>query len=248
VKTKEELEKEINETAAAYFAIAGENTESLRKAVHLKLLSCVFDYCKKYMYSKKDEFGFEEAGAYALEIYECVAMCIKNYKPEVGEFLRYFLYSIKYAVRGARRKEIQEDDRTISFEGAAEEDYSAAAREASKLPGPQEEFASFEETEILFDAIEREFCKKQTRVKQYLSALITAKHYDEILRFGFKKRYAFVYMPIIKDAMKNRGQAPSQKEVAERFNRKEADASRTLHKFLKEIALEIENMKSEGKL
>jgi hypothetical protein len=254
VKTKEELEKEINETAISYFSIAGENTENLRKTGQLKLIACVFEYCKKYMYSRKDEFGFEEAGAYSFEIYECVGKCIVHYNPGAGEFLHYFMRSIKYAIRRSRRKEILEDDKTMSFDGTAEDavfaenDTSVASKEASKLPGPQEEFASFEEMEALFDVIERVFCKKQERVKQYLSALITAKHYDEILRFGFKKRYAFVYMPIIKDAMKNRGHAPSQKGVAEYFNKKEADASRTLNKFFKEVAVEIKEMQSQGKL
>jgi hypothetical protein len=52
----------------------------------------------------------------------------------------------------------------------------------------------------------------------------------------------------IKDAMKNRGQVPSQKEVAKSFGKKEEDASRTLNKFFTEVRLETEKMKEEGKI
>jgi hypothetical protein len=248
VKTKEELEREINETAAAYFAIAGENMESLKKTAQLKLFSCVFDYCKKYMYSNKNEFGLEEAGVYFFEIHQCVERCIKNYNPAAGKFLHYFLRSVKFVIREARNKEIHEDNKTISFDGASEDDSSVAAQKASNLPDPHDELASFMETEIVFDAIERLFCKKQERVKRYLSALITARCCDALLQFGFRKRYAFVSMPVIRATMKNRGQAPSQKEIAEYFNREEADASRTAHKFFVEVRREIEKMQSLGEL
>ncbi|MDR1636746.1 MAG: hypothetical protein LBR93_05355 [Treponema sp.] len=152
-------------------------------------------------------------------------------KDETGEFLHYFMRSVKYKVQEARTREIREDDESVPFDGTAEDDGSPAGREASKLPGPDEETDSLMELETLFDAIEKEFRKKQDRVRPYLSALISVRLYDAIKQFGFRKRYTFMNMPIIRDAMKNRGRVPSQKETAALFNRLEEDASRAINTF-----------------
>lgn len=248
MRTKEELEKEINESADAYFAINGENVEILRKTELIKLFSCVFEYCKKYVYSKKNEWGLEKAVDYYLEIYDCVGSCIHKYNPEAGAFLHYFMGSIKFVIGEAIKKERTGNKKYLLCTDIAKDSSSILDREKSKLPETHEAIASLMDMEMIFDVIEREFCKKQDRVKEYVSALISARLYDQIKLFNFRKRYTFISIPIIKDAMKNRGQVPSQKEIAESFKKKEEDASRTCNKFLKGVRLEIEKMKADGKI
>jgi hypothetical protein len=235
VKTEAELEREINEIAVLYSSITGENVEVLKETEQLKLFNRVFEYCKKYMYKKrKDELGFTEADNHALEIYNCVKTCSENYKPESGEFLRYFKRSIKFAIRTVINKGIMDTTGNENYlSEISEKEFNDIE---SNMPKPGEKFFLAIETEELLDAVEAVFCQKQDRVKPYLRALLTVELYDAIIQFNFRKHYSFVDMSIIKTALRNRGQVPLQKEIAKSFGKEhETDASRTIHKFFKKL-------------
>jgi hypothetical protein len=229
LKSREQLEAEINMTP--YFSITGDNTEALKKSELYKLSAMIFEYCKRFMYSRNDK-----AAQYGAEIYSCTINCLKNFKPEQSpSFLNYLKVALSRNIKNA---EYRENKTKQKFNGNfvrtdENEYYSIIDNSPSRLGSPEEELT---EKEMILDElgiVDDVFISKQDRVKPYLKKLISREYYDKIVRFF--KVYSFIDLEMVKNTVLNKGALPSQKEIAESFGRHEADASRTLHKFIDEV-------------
>ena len=227
-KSKEQLENEINGTI--YFSIKGDNTEALRKTELYKLSALVFEYCNKYMYAR------EKASDYGLEIHKCTMSCLKIFIAEKGiPFLHYLKAALSKSIKKAERREKDitnkvEQDYIHVKEGS---ECSLIDIQSSPFPAPDEELVTKETIITGLEIIEDVFKSKQERIKPYLRKLVTREFFEAITHFT--GRYSFVDIEMVKNARFNKDSLPSQKEIAEMFGRHEADASRTINKFIKEV-------------
>jgi len=227
-KSREQIENEINGTI--FFSIAGENTEALRKSELYKLSALVFEYCNKFMYKK------EKASLYGEEILKCTISCLNNYKPEKNI---PFLHYLKAALAKSIKKAEYHEKKTVQKLGQehvktkAGGTYSLIDKQCSPHSSPEEEAAEKEEILAVLDTVETVFKDKQERVKPYLRKLVTREFFEEIIRFT--EFYSFVDKEMVKSVLFNKDTLPSQKDIAKTFGKLEADASRTIHKFIKEV-------------
>jgi hypothetical protein len=228
-KSREQLESEINGTS--YFSISGDNTEALKKSELYKLSALVFDYCNRYMYEKG-----RKASLYSEEIYKCTINCLNNFKPEIEvPFLHYLKAALSKSIKKAEYKE----KRTIQKLGQSHlqtqegEDFSLIDSQASPYLNPEDEVTEKDRIRTIFNAFDDVFKNKQERVKPYLSKLISREYFEDIVRFLGK--YSFVDVEMVKSVLFHKETLPSQKDIAEMFGRHEADASRTINNFKKEV-------------
>jgi len=225
-KSREQLESEINGTI--YFSITGDNTEALRKSELYKLSALVFEYCNKYVYRNASHYGEE--------IYYCTRNCLNNFKPEKAvPFLHYLNTALSRSIMKAELREknvIQKlgQDYVQTQEG---KDYSLLNNQSSPFLNPEEEILKKEEIKAELETVENVFRNKQERVKPYLRKLVTHEYFDKVIRF--LGTYSFVDTEMVKNVLLNKKVLPSQKEIAETFGKLEADASRTINKFKKEV-------------
>jgi hypothetical protein len=228
-KSREQLESEINGTI--YFSITGENTEALRKSELYKLSALVFEYCTKYVYKKSGK-----AFQYGEEIYYCTKNCLNSFKPEMAvPFLHYFNTALSRSIKKAdllEKKAIQNLGQEY-IQTHKDEDYSLLDILSSPLLSPEEEIIKKEEIIAELEMVESVFKNKQERVKPYLRKLVTHEYFEKIVHF--LGTYSFVDTEMIKNVLLNKKLLPSQKEIAEIFGKLEADASRTINKFKKEV-------------
>jgi len=85
----------------------------------------------------------------------------------------------------------------------------------------------------VLETFENVFRNKQERVKPYLRKLITHEYFEYIAHFF--RTYSFVDTEMVKNVLLYKKELPSQKEIAEGFGKLEADASRTINNFKKEV-------------
>ena len=229
VKSREQLESEINGTI--YFSIKGDNTEALRKSELYKLSALVFEYCNKYVYVKSGR-----ASKFGEEIYYCTIDCLNNFKPEENvPFVHYLNTALSRNIKKADHREknvIQKlgQDYIQTQEGKK---FSLLSNQSSPLQNPEDEIIKKEEIMEELDTVEKVFRNKLDKVKPYLRKLVTHEYFDKIVRF--LGTYSFVDTEMVKNVLLNRKVLPSQKEIAEIFGKHEADASRTINKFKKEV-------------
>jgi len=228
-KTREQIESEINGTI--YFSIMGDNIEALRKSELYKLSALVFEYCKRFMYVKG-----EKASNYGEEIYICTKDCLNNFKPEMNvPFIHYLNTALSRRIKKAEFHEEKTilklgQEYTRTQEG---KEYSLLDNQSSSFLNPEEEIIKKEEIIAELETVETVFRSKQERVKPYLKKLATREYFEKIVRFI--GTYSFVDTEMVKNVFLNIKALPSQKEIAKKFGRVEADASRTINKFKKEV-------------
>jgi hypothetical protein len=234
-KSREQLEREINGTI--YFSITGDNTEALRKSELYKLSALVFEYCNKYVYVKSGK-----ASKFGEEIFNCTRDCLNNFKPEKEvPFVHYLNAALSRSIRKAEFREenaVQKlgQDCIQTQKGKK---FSLLSNQRSSLQNPEEEIIKKEEIMEELDTVEKVFRNKQDRVKKlYLRKLVTHEYFDKIVRF--LGTYSFVDMEMVKNVLLNKKALPSQKEIAETFGKLEADASRTINKFKREVERKLE--------
>ena len=227
-KSSEQLENEINGTI--YFSITGDNTEALKKSELYKLSAQVFEYCNKFMYTKG------KAAHYGEEIYKCTKNCLNNFEPKKNvPFLHYLKAALSRSIDKAEyceKKTIQKLGQEY-VQTQAGESYSLIDIQRSFFPNPEEEVTEKERILAELETVEDVFKNKQERVKPYLSKLVTREFFEEIIRFT--EYYSFIDTGMVKSVLFNKDPLLSQKEIAEIFGRHEADASRTINKFIKEV-------------
>jgi hypothetical protein len=225
-KSREQLESEINGTI--YFSITGDNTEALRKSELYKLSALVFEYCNKYVYRKASEYGEE--------IYYCTIDCLNNFNPENKvPFLNYLNAALSRNIKKAdhREKNVIQKLGQDYIQTEKGKSFSLLNNQSSPLLNPEEEILKKEEIKAKLNTVEIVFSNKQERVKPYLRKLVTHEYFEEIVRF--LEAYSFVDTEMVKNVLLNKKVLPSQKEIAETFGKLEADASRTINKFKKEV-------------
>jgi hypothetical protein len=230
-KSRKQLENEINSTI--YFSITGNNTESLRKTELYKLSALVFEYCNKYVYRKASEFGEE--------IYYCTIDCLNNFKPERAvPFLHYLNAALSKNIKKAdlREKNVIQKLGQDCIQTQKGKNFSLISNQSSPLLNPEEEILKKEEIKEELETVEIVFRNKQERVKPYLRKLVTHEYFEKIVRF--LGTYSFVDTEMVKNVLLNKKVLPSQKEIAEIFGKLEADASRTINKFKKEVKERLE--------
>lgn len=227
-KSREQLESEINGTI--YFSITGDNIEALRKSELYKLSALVFEYCNKYVYVSG------KASYYGEEIYYCTINCLNSFKPEKSvPFLHYLNAALSRSIKKAdlREKNVIQKLGQEYIQTQKGKDYSLLNIQSSPLLNPEEEIIKKEEIMAELEIVENVFRNKQERVKPYLRKLVTHEYFEKIVRF--LGTYSFVDTEMIKNVLLNKKVLPSQKEIAELFGKLEADASRTINKFNKEV-------------
>jgi len=228
-KSREQLESEINGTK--YFSITEDNTEVLKKSELYKLSALVFEYCNKYVFVKSGKASY-----YGEEIYNCTINCLNSFKSEKAvPFLHYLNAALSRSIKKADLREKKEiyklgQECIQTQEG---EDYSLLNIQSSPLLNPEEELIKKEEVMTELETVENVFKDKQERVKPYLRKLITHEYFEHIAHFF--RTYSFVDTEMVKNVLLHKKKLPSQKEIAEGFGKLEADASRTINKFKKEV-------------
>ena len=228
-KLQDRLESEINGTI--YFSIAGDNTEALRKSELYKLSALVFEYCNRFMYAKGGKASY-----YGEEIYKTTKSCLDNFKPEMTvPFLNYLKAALSKSIKRAdflEKKTIQKLGREY-VKTQTGENYSLVNIQISSLHNPEEELTEKEAIMTELETVDDVFRNKQERVKAYLSKLVTREYIEKVVRFfGI---YSFVDVEMVKNVLFKKGSVPSQKDIAIAFGRLEADASRTMGKFRREV-------------
>lgn len=99
--TKEEYEKRIN--AAPVLRLDPNRDPELYKTERYKLLELLWEYYSACIYSGKD-YG---ENTYDLALVETADDCLKNYDPETGPFLHYFVRSMSRKMRAEQAREHQ---------------------------------------------------------------------------------------------------------------------------------------------
>jgi hypothetical protein len=236
-KSKEELEREINETP--YFTLTGEENSAARETEKNKLALTILDYCRKYWYEQTSDKWEEYNDTYNIESEVDMAIigCLKSgvFDPNSGiPFLHYLKRSIKHAINRAvsyiEKKKTQEKDYII--------------KESNELKSLLE---SKDDDDLprstpgnicdLLGAINNVFKEKQERVKPYLRKLFTL----ELLKIrtsieNLPRGYECIDYDFF-DKYSNELEIPSQKTVAADFGKDESDASRTIHTFYEKLKL-----------
>lgn len=95
---------------------------------------------------------------------------------------------------------------------------------------------SEEEINIIMARIDRAFCSLQKRQQAIISDMITAK-ICLFLTADAKRRFSFISESII-EQWSHDGSVPTQREIAEKYGRKESSISRTFKDFLEKIKRE----------
>jgi hypothetical protein len=234
-KTKEQLESEINGTN--YFSIKGDNTEALRKTELYKLSALVFEYCKRFVYVKS-----EKGSQYGMEIYNCTVNCLNNFKPEMETpFLNYLNAALSRTIKTTEQREKNTVNKLwqdpVQTKNGKES--SLIDTQGSSMLNPEEEAVKEGEILTALEVIENEFVNKQERVKPYLRKLLTREYFDCIV--CFLGEYSFVDKEMVKNVYFSKKESlPSQKEIADAFGKLEADASRTINNFKREVKEKLE--------
>ncbi|MEL3908219.1 MAG: hypothetical protein P1P64_04300 [Treponemataceae bacterium] len=110
---------------------------------------------------------------------------------------------------------------------------------------PESFLDKLEKSEIVqfqLQKIDNLFSKKQDRVKDYLSNLLTLKFYTPLLEARDILNISLDFLFIDKELLESleykdkvSEKLPTQEEIAKKFGRDKTDASRTLNTFLKEL-------------
>jgi hypothetical protein len=241
-KSKEELEREINETP--YFTLTNDRDSAARETAKNKLVLAIFDYCKNYWYSSPGKWAtindkYQIKSEIGMVITECLIP--GRFDPDKGiPFTHYLNTSIKNAIKRCKKGDFQDNENRDDGDN-----WDKPIPEIENIEAPkskkEEAGALIQKQTIhnILSEIDKMFKNRQDRVKPYLRALLTLKMLKlldsieslpsgyEFIDYGFFEKYS------------KENKLPTQKEVAALFGRDETDASRTLSKFSKRIEHEI---------
>jgi hypothetical protein len=220
---KKELENKINNSP--YFTITGENMQAAKDTAYIELIEAIWKYYKDYRCLTKDE-SLEYYVKYAYEIDEAILACLEPgiFHPERGTpFIHYLNTSIKHRI----------DRRKITY-----------GKECS-LFGTVEApcfYENFDEAIVNNDLISRCFAtidevfkNMQERVQPYRRMLVTLEFIDALADIAdLNQNYSFIDYEML-EAYKTDKKKPTQRSIADKFNRNESDASRTLSEFMEKI-------------
>jgi hypothetical protein len=254
LKSKAELEKEINETR--YFALTRDDAASARETEKAKLFLAVLSYCRNYWYASPGKWN-KNYGEIEGEVYETFIACLKPgvFDPNAGTpFLKYLktsIYNLKVKVlskEGKIQKNEKSDCDYKSQLGADSEDCFSII-DTIESPEYNKEasdaVASEQNVRDILNVIDEKFRNKQERVKPYLRTLLTLQHFQAIGSIeNFPRDYECIDYAFL-DTYKNELELPAQKEVAASFGKSETDASRTLGGFNELIIPEIKKLAQE---
>jgi hypothetical protein len=243
-ESKEELEREINETP--YFALTGEENAAARETEKTKLILTILNYCRKYWYEQTPGKWLQCDETYNIEneVYETITNCLKPgvFDPDRGTpFLHYLKAAIENAINKSilyTQKRNQQEKKYIVKQSNELKILSEHKDDEDLLRSISNDFYD------LLGFINNVFKTEQERVKPYLRALFTL----ELLKTrtsieNLPRDYECINYDFF-DKYSNELEIPSQKAVAADFGRSETDASRTIHTFYKKLMLvpEIKKM------
>ena len=264
------------------FSLDKELEYSVYKDESAKLLKLLAEY----LYAENEEYYRN----YGLEIVDTANNCVKSFKGETKDFLKYYLSSLKKACRISDAEQAvqdirrgihisEEDDELIratlkymeskSITELTDRDFAEAAmfleisvEKVKKVARAINETSVISdlvynedgELNSLFDTItidgeidkkiiddesQKELLSKieavylscQDRQKPLLSVLLTSKLCKIICEYSISDElHSFINKEIIIQYIRH-GTVPTQREIAERFGKKESDISRTFKNF-----------------
>jgi hypothetical protein len=229
IKSKEQLEKDINESQ--YFIILNDsNNESVRETAKGKLVIDILDYCKYYWYQNKEKSirTFDECDD---KVIQCIFDCLKpgNFDPEKKDkngkkyqFLNYLKVAVSHKIHKFQMNKVSKL-------------YHEPYRIKKNSPYKESDALLFDDTEKILNVIEMQFLKKLDKVKPYWQKLLTLKFFGALVKIpNLKQNYSFIDYSML-EKYTSVEDTPKQKEIAAAFGKLEQDASNKLRFFLQEV-------------
>jgi hypothetical protein len=221
LKTKEQLEKEINESR--YFSLLGPDMEAAKTAEKRRLIDAIIDWCRYYWYDSADR-SLEMFHSKSGEIFETVQACLKPglFDPAKGAPLVHYLRaSIGHIIRR------QDKTKERLFKEFVDDDGGKTSEEDTFRShyGAPEDALSRKETQALLtgalDIIDADFKAQQKRCQTKYQQIILTEQYRDLISGVERLRddYAFIDYDWLEKYPDGKD-APSITEAAAMFGKK----------------------------